>query len=64
MGMTRKLLSASTAGAVSFRSPKERQAAAAQKDARANKKLAKAEAALLKEQARALKRENDSAEGK
>lgn len=56
MGMIRKLTSLSTVGMVSYRSPRERQAAAAQMDARARKKLLREEAALVRAQREAIER--------
>lgn len=57
MGMARKMMSVSTVGLVSYRSPREKQADAAKQTSRTEAKLAKAEAKLAKEQAKLLKQQ-------
>ena len=55
MGMIRKLTSMSSAGLVSYHSPREQVAIASKKSARADMKMAKAQAKLAKAQRQALK---------
>lgn len=56
MGALRKFTSVGTLGAVSYSSPKEKQANAAARSSKTDKKLAKAQAKLLKAQAEAIKK--------
>jgi hypothetical protein len=54
VGLIRKMSSVSSAGLVSYRSPREKKANAAAKSARADKKTAKAAARLAEAEARLL----------